>query len=157
MPPFFGLPVFAPGAITLFLRQWGAPILAALLALGLGLGFWLFVSGTVDARREAEANLVAVNERLLDERAQSLVNAERLGYYAGRLDAEAKLSQSRISGEASREAAAAARLTTLAGNLNELRTTLETRPCGIGPDIDRLLRDGRADREAERIARSSTD
>jgi uncharacterized protein (DUF2164 family) len=141
---------------TAFARRWGAPILAGLLALGLGLGFWLYVGAITDARQKAETELAAARDELDALEAQGLKDARALGYFTARLDAEANLAQKRSLAEQSRSTGADVRLRSLEGSLNALRTDLSGGlvPCGSGADVLDRMRDARASRETDLLSRN---
>lgn len=140
----------------LFARQWGAPILAAILAVSLGFGFWFFVDSQVDARRKAEAESVAFKQQVDAMQSQAVKDAKTLGYVTARLDAENDLAHKRSQAELARATGADTRLKNLEGALYALRTDLNSgaQPCGSGPFVVERLRDARESRERDRLARS---
>lgn len=143
--------------ITAFARQWGAPILAGLLALGLGLGFWLFINDAVNDRKEAETRAAELATELDAARAAQISDARQIGELTGRLAGENALADGRLEAERAQRLSAEKRAAATTGDLNDLRQNLGTQPCGIGTVLyDRLL-DSRAEREADRIARDAAD
>lgn len=144
-----------PFALPPFVSKWGLTILAGLLAVGFGLGFWLYVKEINDDRRDAEAAVVRLqseNEGLKDAAIESASRIDRLTV---RLDAEQVLAQTRLESEQSRRLAAESRNGQFAGALNDLRIKLAPLACGIGSDLSDGLRDARDAREAERRSREN--
>lgn len=130
-----------------FFRQWGAPLLAGGLAVGLGLGFWLYVNALVDAKVDAEKTRDMALGRISVMEVEAAEDAKDLEFLALRISLEQALSQERLDNESSRRVAAERRSADVAGVLNGLRNELEGRRCGIGPDLTNRLRDARRDRE----------
>jgi hypothetical protein len=146
--------LIAPKAISFF-RNWGAPILAGLLAFGVGFGFWLYVGEINKARRDAEAKVITLETEVAGLNKTATDNAVEIAGLKLRLDAEQELSQLRLTTEQDRRTAAEARNSRFAGALDALRQDLDTRQCGIGSDLSVGLRDARDAREAERRSRET--
>ena len=136
-----------------FLRKWGAYVLAGLLAIGFGWGFWLYIGEVNDDRREAEAKAAKLETENAGLKLAAAENATRIDRLTLRLDAEQQLAQTRLDSEQARRQAAEIRNGQFAGALDDLRIKLAPLACGIGADLSDSLRDARDAREAERRSR----
>tara|TARA_R110002111_G_scaffold64884_4_gene106543 strand:+ start:335 stop:799 length:465 start_codon:yes stop_codon:yes gene_type:complete len=150
-----GAALLGPKVIGFF-AKWGLPILAALLAVGLGLGFWMYVGEINSARRDAEAKVVRLEAENKGLVSTAKENAVEIGNLTVRLDAEQTLAQTRLDSEQARRTAAEDRYSKFAGALDGLRKKLEPVDCGIGPGLSDSLRDSREAREADRRSREGS-
>lgn len=132
---------------TAFFRQWGAPLLAGGLAIGMGLGFWLYVDAITDAKVRAEKERDQALGRIEIMQTEAVEDAKDLEFLRTRRAVEQALSEERLNNETDRRVAAERRNSNVTGALNALRTEIDDRQCGVGADLTQRLRDNRTDRE----------
>ena len=132
--------------------KWFAAGASALLIVGLGLGFWGFIGGQIEAREKAEAKAAELEITVADLKSSAWADAARISDLNARLDLEGELAKKRLSDESQRREAAEARARKSQGLVNDLRSRLELEApdcnCGIGPDLTERLRLDRAERQA---------
>lgn len=142
--------MIAATAFTSFFRHWGAPLLAGGLAVGMGLGFWLYVDSITDAKVEAERQRDQALGRIEILEEEALQDSKDLEFLRIRREVEQALADERLGNETDRRVAAERRNSTVLGEINDLREDLTNRECGIGVELTELLRVNRSDREAGR-------
>jgi hypothetical protein len=141
------------GAAVAFFRQWGAPMLAGSLTLGLGLGFWAYVSAVTDRAERAEALLVQRDAQIVTLTQNEKDNAVEAMRLTTILSAKQELSSAQLAAEADRRKAAERRNAQNDGAYNDLKNRIENLQCGLGPDLSSSLLDNRAERDADRRSR----
>ena len=122
-----------------FMRQWGAPILAGLLAIGLGLGAWAFIDSINDDRERLRSENQTLRGTVDTLRDDAQDNAVEIATLNTRLEIERELYRDRIEGEEDRAEAADARTNRLAGEINALSDRLVQNDC---PGSGRAIADG---------------
>lgn len=139
--------------MTPFLRSWGAPALAGGLAIGAGLGFWLWIDAVTDENREQARKIVALEGVIETKEKESGEDATTIAVLTERLSNEQMLSAERLQLEQDRRTASESRNQRMERSIRDLRTEIEGRGCGIGVPLTNSLRDSWTERETERQSR----
>lgn len=142
--------------MTPFLRSWGAPMLAGGLAIGAGLGFWLWIDAVTDKNREQAAQIVALEGVIETKEKEGIEDATTIAVLTERLTNEQALAAVRLEMEQDRRTASENRNRRMEGSIRDLRQDIEGRDCGIGSSLTDSLRDAWAEREAERQSREGS-
>lgn len=134
-------------ATNLF-RQYGAPVLAIILA-----GLYVWNLHAQNDRLREKNTILEGREAAYVQNAQD--NAAQLATLSERLNAEQELSLVRLEAEQGRRNAAETRNNRFSGAINDLKQELEGRECGIGAVLTDGLRANRGEREADRQSREA--
>lgn len=134
--------------LTNFFRQYGAPIVAIILA-----GLYVWNLHAQNDRLREKNTVLEGREATYVQNAQD--NAAQLAALSERLAAEQNLSLVRLEAEQDRRNAAENRNSRFSGAINDLKIELEGRECGVGAVLTDGLRINRQEREAGRQSREA--